>query len=73
VTEALIQEALQRLLARRTAIVIAHRLSTVRNADLICVVQAGRIVERGRHEELLAQGGIYRNLYERQFVDLKSQ
>jgi ABC-type multidrug transport system fused ATPase/permease subunit len=73
VTEALIQEALQRLLAGRTAIVIAHRLSTVRNADDICVVQAGRIVERGCHEELLAQGGIYRNLYERQFVDLKSQ
>ena len=73
VTEALIQEALQRLLAGRTAIVIAHRLSTIRNADVICVVQAGRIVERGSHEELLAQGGIYRNLYERQFVDLKSQ
>ena len=73
VTEALIQEALQRLLAGRTAIVIAHRLSTVRNADVICVVQAGRIVERGCHEELLSQGGIYRNLYERQFVDLKSQ
>jgi ATP-binding cassette subfamily B multidrug efflux pump len=73
VTEALIQEALQRLLAGRTAIVIAHRLSTVRNADDICVVQAGRIVDRGRHEELLAQGGIYRNLYERQFVDLESQ
>jgi ABC-type multidrug transport system fused ATPase/permease subunit len=73
VTEALIQEALQRLLAGRTAIVIAHRLSTVRNADVICVVQAGRIVERGRHEALLAQGGIYRNLYERQFVDLRSQ
>jgi len=73
VTEALIQEALQRLLAGRTAIVIAHRLSTVRNADVICVVQAGRIVEQGSHEELLAQGGIYRNLYERQFVDLRSQ
>lgn len=72
VTEALIQEALQRLLAGRTAIVIAHRLSTIRNADVICVVQAGRIVERGSHEELLSQGGIYRNLYERQFVDLKS-
>jgi len=73
VTEALIQEALQRLLAGRTAIVIAHRLSTVRSADVICVVQAGCIVERGCHEELLSQGGIYRNLYERQFVDLKSQ
>jgi len=70
VTEALIQEALRRLLSGRTAIVIAHRLSTVREADLICVVQAGRIVERGRHETLLAQAGIYRDLYEQQFVDL---
>jgi len=70
VTEVLIQEALQRLLAKRTAVVIAHRLSTVRNADLICVVQAGRIVERGTHEELLARGGLYRELYDRQFVDL---
>jgi ABC-type multidrug transport system fused ATPase/permease subunit len=70
VTEMLIQEALQRLLAGRTAIVIAHRLSTVQNADLICVVQAGRVVERGRHQDLLDQGGLYRELYERQFVDL---
>jgi ABC-type multidrug transport system fused ATPase/permease subunit len=69
-TEALIQEALRRLLVGRTAMVIAHRLSTVREADLICVVQAGRIVERGCHEELLAQGGVYRDLYERQFVNL---
>jgi ATP-binding cassette subfamily B multidrug efflux pump len=70
VTEMLIQDALQRLLAGRTAIVIAHRLSTVQHADLICVVQAGRIVERGRHEDLLARGGLYRELYERQFVDV---
>lgn len=68
ITEALIQEALQRLLAGRTAIVIAHRLSTIRRADLIGVVQAGRIVEQGRHEDLLAQGGLYHRLYERQFV-----
>jgi len=72
VTEALIQEALRRLLSKRTAIVIAHRLSTIRSADLICVVNDGRIVERGRHEELLASGGIYRDLYERQFVDVTS-
>ncbi len=69
ITEALIQEALERLLSGRTAIVIAHRLSTVREADLICVLQAGRIVERGRHQELLADCGVYRELYERQFVD----
>ncbi|MGQ9631517.1 MAG: ABC transporter ATP-binding protein [bacterium] len=68
VTEMLIQEALRRLLVGRTAVVIAHRLSTVRNADLICVVQDGHIVERGKHEELLARGGTYRELYERQFV-----
>src|SRR5262249_32307500 len=68
-TEMLIQDALARLLVGRTAIVIAHRLSTVRNADLICVVRDGRIVERGQHEALLARGGIYRELYERQFVD----
>ena len=70
VTEALIQEALQRLMIGRTAIIIAHRLSTVREADLICVVESGRIVERGRHERLLEQGGLYRDLHERQFVDL---
>jgi ABC-type multidrug transport system fused ATPase/permease subunit len=69
-TEMLIQEALRRLLAGRTAIVIAHRLSTVREADVICVVQGGRIVEQGDHEALLAWGGVYRDLYERQFVDL---
>jgi ATP-binding cassette subfamily B multidrug efflux pump len=68
-TEALIQTAIDRLLAGRTAIVIAHRLSTIRNADQICVVQDGRIVERGRHDELLTRGGVYRELYERQFVD----
>lgn len=71
-TEALIQEALGRLLAGRTAIIIAHRLSTVRNVDLIYVVDNGRIVERGSHEELLARGGLYRDLYERQFVDAVS-
>jgi ABC-type multidrug transport system fused ATPase/permease subunit len=64
VTELLIQEALNRLLRGRTAIVIAHRLSTVQHADLICVVQAGRIVERGRHEQLLIAGGLYCDLYQ---------
>lgn len=70
VTEVLIQEALEKLLAGRTAIVIAHRLSTIRRADLICAVADGRIVERGTHQELLAADGVYRELYERQFVDL---
>jgi ABC-type multidrug transport system fused ATPase/permease subunit len=69
-TEALIQEALERLLQGRTAIVIAHRLSTVRNADLICVIDGGRIVARGTHDTLLAEKGLYRALYDRQFLAL---
>jgi ABC-type multidrug transport system fused ATPase/permease subunit len=67
VTELLIQDALERLLEGRTALVIAHRLSTVRKADLICVIDDGRIVEAGTHAELLAQGGMYRQLYEKQY------
>jgi ATP-binding cassette subfamily B multidrug efflux pump len=70
VTEMLIQDALQRLLAGRTALVIAHRLSTIVNADQICVVQAGRIVEQGTHDELLALEGQYRDLYDRQFINV---
>jgi ABC-type multidrug transport system fused ATPase/permease subunit len=70
VTEALIQEALDRLFAGRTALVIAHRLSTIEDADLILVVDHGQIVERGTHAELLALDGLYRTLYERQFVAL---
>ena len=73
VTELLIQEALDRLLEGRTSLVIAHRLSTIRNADLICVVQQGRIVERGAHDELLALNGIYAQLYARQFVEMGSE
>lgn len=68
VTEMLIQDALQQLLRDRTAIVIAHRLSTIINADLICVIDHGRIIERGRHDELLAKRGLYHQLYERQFM-----
>lgn len=68
-TEALIQQALAKLLTGRTALVIAHRLSTVRSADLILVMADGRIVERGSHDDLLAHGGVYADLYRRQFRD----
>jgi ATP-binding cassette subfamily B protein/subfamily B ATP-binding cassette protein MsbA len=68
-TEALIQSALKTLLHGRTSFVIAHRLSTIRAADQVLVLQAGRIVERGTHDELLACGGAYAELYQRQFRD----
>ena len=67
-SEALIQEALGRVMVGRTNIVIAHRLSTILAADLILVLDYGRIVERGTHGELLAKGGLYANLYETQFL-----
>ena len=66
-TEALIQEALENLLGGRTSFVIAHRLSTVRNADVIFALDEGKIVERGDHQSLLAQDGLYADLYRRQF------
>ncbi|MYV26592.1 ATP-binding cassette domain-containing protein [Rhodococcus sp. DSM 6344] len=66
-SEAAVQEALGEALAGRTAVVIAHRLSTIRSADLILVVEAGQIVERGNHEELLARSGRYAELYRTQF------
>jgi len=67
-TEVLIQKALERLFSGRTAIVIAHRLSTVRHADWIHVIDGGQIVEQGNHQTLLEQHGLYRELYERQFI-----
>lgn len=66
-TEIRIQEALLRLMKNRTSFVIAHRLSTIRNADLLLVINEGRIIERGTHEQLLAQRGFYYNLYMSQF------
>ncbi|HST50895.1 MAG TPA: ABC transporter ATP-binding protein [Pyrinomonadaceae bacterium] len=68
-SERLVQKALANLTRDRTTIVIAHRLSTVRRADMIVVVERGRIIETGRHAELLALGGAYRRLYELQFAD----
>jgi ATP-binding cassette subfamily B protein len=62
-TERKIERALRLLLAGRTAFIIAHRLSTIRNADLIVVLEQGRIVEQGRHDELLSEGGLYTSLY----------
>jgi ATP-binding cassette subfamily B protein len=66
-SEALIQEALKRVMAGRTSVVIAHRLSTILSADLILVMDRGRIVERGTHDELLQLDGLYSQLYETQF------
>jgi ATP-binding cassette subfamily B protein len=66
-TERLIQEALENLLEGRTSFVIAHRLSTIRNADQVLVLDKGRIVERGKHDELLARKGFYYELYMSQF------
>ena len=65
-SEKLVQEALDNLMRNRTSIVVAHRLSTIRNADMICVFHEGKIVEKGNHEELLKLNGIYTKLYSMQ-------
>jgi subfamily B ATP-binding cassette protein MsbA len=67
-SERRVQEALETLKRDRTTLVIAHRLSTVVGADLICVMDRGRIVETGRHAQLLARRGLYARLYETQFA-----
>ena len=72
-SEAAVQRALDTALRGRTAIVIAHRLSTVRGADQILVVDEGRIVERGTHRELIARGGLYNDLYTTQFADQETR
>ena len=68
VTERLVQDAINNLMKDRTTFAIAHRLSTIRNADLILVMQEGKIVERGTHDELYAVNGVYRKL-----CDMQSQ
>jgi ATP-binding cassette subfamily B protein len=68
-SESAVQRALDTALEGRTSLVIAHRLSTVRNADTILVVSGGRIVQRGTHTELLEAGGLYADLYRTQFAE----
>ena len=64
-----VQQAIERLMENRTTIVVAHRLSTIRNADRICVMENGQITEQGTHNELLSKEGRYQQLYEMQFQD----
>jgi ATP-binding cassette subfamily B protein len=71
-TEVLLQHAMAALRSNRTSFVIAHRLSTIRDADLILVMQHGRIVERGRHFDLVARAGVYADLYKAQFTGPES-
>ena len=66
-TEIKIQNAFNKLMEGRTSFIVAHRLSTIQSADVILVMKDGHIIEKGNHEELLAAGGFYKNLYESQF------
>ena len=68
-TEVLVQQAMSRLMKGRTAFVIAHRLSTIRNADEILVMNEGKIVEQGSHNDLIARKGFYYDLYNSQFEE----
>jgi ATP-binding cassette, subfamily B, bacterial len=72
-SEAAVQRALRETLAGRTSLVIAHRLSTVREADELLVIDGGRIVERGTHASLLAANGLYAELYRTQFADQEEE
>ena len=72
-TEFLIQRALNQAMSGRTSFVIAHRLSTVKNADRIIVLEEGKVVEDGRHEDLMQGDGYYRRIYETQFADQEAE
>lgn len=67
-SEHLVQEALEKLMKGRTTIIVAHRLTTVRNADMICVLKSGKVVEKGTHDELLDEQGLYATLVKRQLA-----
>ena len=67
-TEVLVQDAFEELMKGRTSFIVAHRLSTIKNADQILVMKDGNIIERGTHDELLDRGGFYAKLYESQFA-----
>ena len=73
VTEKLIQDAIETVIKGRTSFVIAHRLSTIVNADIILVVKNGKIIERGKHSELMEEKGYYYNLFTRQFEETATE
>lgn len=72
-TEKIIQDAIHKVLAGRTSFVLAHRLSTIRNADKILVIEDGKIIESGNHKELIGIKGYYYNLYKNQFIEDESR